>query len=154
MTRLGLRMCITSCLLALAVAACGQMASSSSASRPIRAIPRSLSGVLAFSGSKLKLKGFPASAVPLPVGEPVLAAQNASTPHRQQFLLTYAAPTAQKEARFMSRYVGGLERIGFQLQQHEGAGTPGALYSLVDHAWEILVEGSSSTVQVSVVERR
>lgn len=110
--------------------------------------------MLAFSGGNLKLKGFPSSSVPLPAGQPVLSAQNASTPHRRQFLLSYAAPAPRQEARLMSRYVTGLERIGFQLQQRSGAGTPGALYSLVDRSWEILVEGSSSTVQISVVERR
>jgi hypothetical protein len=51
----------------------------------------------------------------------------------------------------MGNYVRTLRGLGFVLKQHSYADTPAALYSLEDAHWEVLVEGSSSTVGVSVV---
>jgi len=148
------RVIATTVLVGLAASACG-VTGASTPPPVLHHIPKSLQGTLAYSGGGLRLRGFPSASVPLPKGEPLLAASNASTPNRRQFLLTYAAPeTARAEGLFMRRYVNALVAMGFTLEQHVGQGTASALYSLVDRTWEILVEGSSSTVQVSVVERR
>ncbi|MEX6429750.1 MAG: hypothetical protein ACYCWN_07805 [Ferrimicrobium sp.] len=93
---------------------------------------------------------FPVAVVPLPKGAPLVDVVNDSTTHHAQFQLTYA-PRPALRASFMGNYVRTLRGLGFVLKQHSYADTPAALYSLEDAHWEVLVEGSSSTVGVSVV---
>jgi len=95
-------------------------------------------------------KSFPVRVVPLPKGASLINVANDSTKHRAQFQLTYA-PSPSSQATFMNLYVKTLKGLGFVLKQHSYANTPSALYSLDDSHWEVLIEGSSSTVGVSVV---
>jgi hypothetical protein len=97
-------------------------------------------------------KTFPKSVVPLPHGAPLVNLVNDSTKSRKQFQLTYASSPSSRLA-FMAHYIHTLKSLGFALKQHSYAGTPNALYSLEDASWEVLVEGSSSTVGISVVAR-
>lgn len=98
-------------------------------------------------------KTFPRSVVPLPNGAPLVDFVDDSTKSRKQFQLTYASSPSSRLA-FIARYIHTLQSLGFALKQHSYAGTPNALYSLEDATWEVLVEGSSSTVGISVVARK
>jgi hypothetical protein len=95
-------------------------------------------------------KTFPKAVVPLPNGAPLVNLVNDSTKSRKQFQLTYASSPSSRSA-FMEDYIHTLKSLGFALKQHSYSGTPNALYSLEDTNWEVLVEGSSSTVGISVV---
>jgi hypothetical protein len=124
--------------------ACGNTKVQSKASRPVdtSSEPTSILARLP--------KSFPVRVVPLPEGAPLINVANDSTKHRAQFQLTYA-PSPSSQATFMNLYVKTLKGLGFVLKQHSYANTPSALYSLDDSHWEVLIEGSSSTVGVSVV---
>lgn len=98
-------------------------------------------------------KTFPKSVVPLPGGAPLVNIANDSTKSRRQFQLTYASRPSLRSA-FMEHYIHTLRGLGFVLKEHSYTGTPNALYSLENASWEVLVEGSSSTVGISVVERK
>ncbi|WP_298208716.1 hypothetical protein [Ferrimicrobium sp.] len=129
------------------LAACGNTKVQSKPSRPVDTAAESPAQL-----AKLP-KAFPVAAVPLPVGSPMINIANDSTKRRRQFQLTYA-PAPSTQATFMERYVHTLRSLGYALKQHSYADTPNALYSLEDTKWEVLVEGSSSTVGISVVALR
>jgi hypothetical protein len=126
------------------LAACGSTKVQSQASHPVdtSSEPTSILARLP--------KSFPVRVVPLPKGASLINVANDSTKHRAQFQLTYA-PSPSSQAAFMNRYVKALKGLGFVQKQDSYANTPSALYSLDDTHWEVLVEGSSSTVGVSVV---
>ncbi|MGC9155535.1 MAG: hypothetical protein ACP5HZ_07790 [Ferrimicrobium sp.] len=131
---------VTSVLLA----ACGNTKVQSKPSRPVDTAAESPTQL-----AKLP-KTFPVAVVPLPKGSPLIDIVNDSTKRRKQFQMTYA-PASSSQAAFMERYVHTLRDLGYALKQHSYPGTPNALYSLEDSKWEVLVEGSSSTVGISVV---
>lgn len=126
------------------LAACGNTKVQSKSSRPVNTAAESPAQL-----AKLP-KTFPVAVVPLPKGSPLINIANDSTKRRRQFQMTYA-PAPSSQATFMEQYVHTLRALGYVLKQHSYAGTPNALYSLEDTKWEVLVEGSSSTVGISVV---
>jgi hypothetical protein len=134
-------------VVAAVLAACGNTKVQSKPSRRVNTATESATLL-----AKLP-KTFPKSVVPLPNGAPLVNIANDSTKSRKQFQLTYASSPASRLA-FMAHYIRTLKSLGFVLKQHSYAGTPNALYSLEDASWEVLVEGSSSTVGVSVVARK
>ncbi len=132
---------------AAVLAACGNTKVQSKPSRKVNTASESATLL-----AKLP-KTFPKSVVPLPDGAPLVNVANDSTKSRKQFQLTYASAPASRSA-FMEGYIHTLKSLGFALKQHSYVGTPNALYSLEDATWEVLVEGSSSTVGISVVARK